>query len=46
MLAAIFFITDGDDWRLWLLLGMGPALLALAHGDEHRQLALDEGLPG
>jgi O-antigen ligase len=30
MLTAIFFITDGDDWRLWLLLGLGPALLAMA----------------
>jgi O-antigen ligase len=33
MLSAIFFITDGNDWRLWVLLGLGPALLALArHG--------------
>jgi O-antigen ligase len=31
MLSAIFFFTDGDDWRLWILLGLGPALLALAH---------------
>jgi O-antigen ligase len=30
MLAAIFFITAGDDWRLWILLGLGPALLTLA----------------
>jgi O-antigen ligase len=31
-LTAIFFITDGWDWRLWVLLGLGPALLALARG--------------
>jgi oligosaccharide repeat unit polymerase len=30
MLTAIFFFSDGDDWRLWILLGLGPALLALA----------------
>ncbi len=30
MLSAIFFITDGTDWRLWVLLGLGPALLSLA----------------
>lgn len=30
MLTAEFFISDGDDWRLWILLGMGPALLAIA----------------
>jgi O-antigen ligase len=30
MLTAIFFFTDGDDWRLWILFGLGPALLALA----------------
>jgi O-antigen ligase len=30
MLTAIFFFTDGDDWRLWILLGLGPALLTLA----------------
>lgn len=29
-LTAIFFITDGWDFRLWILLGLGPALLALA----------------
>ncbi|HEY2771423.1 MAG TPA: O-antigen ligase family protein [Solirubrobacteraceae bacterium] len=33
MLSAIFFITDNTDWRLWVLLGLGPALLSLArHG--------------
>jgi glycosyltransferase involved in cell wall biosynthesis/O-antigen ligase len=30
MLSAVFFISDGNDWRLWVLLGMGPALLTLA----------------
>ncbi len=31
-LTANFFITDGWDWRLWVLLGLGPALLGLARG--------------
>ena len=30
MLAALFFITDGNDVRLWVLLALGPVLLALA----------------
>ncbi|MHB8658211.1 MAG: O-antigen ligase family protein [Solirubrobacteraceae bacterium] len=30
MLTAIFFFSDGDDLRLWILFGLGPALLALA----------------
>ena len=30
MLVALFFISDGDDIRLWVLLAMGPALLTLA----------------
>jgi hypothetical protein len=30
MLSALFFITDPVDKRLWLLLALGPALLALA----------------
>jgi O-antigen ligase len=30
MLAAQFFISDGDDWRLWILLAFGPVLLSLA----------------
>ena len=30
MLVALFFISDGDDLRLWVLLAMGPALLTLA----------------
>ena len=30
MLAALFFITDGDDLRLWVLLALGPALFGIA----------------
>ncbi len=30
MLAAQFFISDGDDARLWILLGIGPVLLSIA----------------
>jgi O-antigen ligase len=30
MLSALFFISDGEDFRLWVLLGLGPALLSLA----------------
>jgi O-antigen ligase len=30
MLCAVFFISSGDDLRLWVLLGMGPALATLA----------------
>jgi O-antigen ligase len=30
MLVTQFFISDGDDWRLWILLGLGPVLLSLA----------------
>ena len=30
MLVALFFISDGDDLRLWVLLALGPALLTLA----------------
>jgi O-antigen ligase len=30
MLSAQFFISDGEDLRLWILLGLGPALLSLA----------------
>jgi O-antigen ligase len=29
-LVAAFFLTDGFDSRLWVLLGMGPALLGIA----------------
>jgi O-antigen ligase len=37
MLASIFFISDGQDWRVWILLGLGPAMLALAR--KHAALA-------
>jgi O-antigen ligase len=30
MLTAVFFISDGDDLRLWVLLGLGPVMLTLA----------------
>ncbi len=30
MLAAQFFISDGDDWRLWILLALGPVLLSIS----------------
>jgi O-antigen ligase len=30
MLATQMFISDGFDWRLWILLGLGPVLLSLA----------------
>jgi O-antigen ligase len=30
MLSAQFFISDGSDWRLWILLGLGPVLLSIA----------------
>jgi O-antigen ligase len=30
MLAAQFFISDGEDWRLWILLALGPVLLSIA----------------
>jgi O-antigen ligase len=36
MLCAVFFISDGGDVRLWVLLGMGPALLTMARRLEAR----------
>jgi O-antigen ligase len=30
MLSALFFISDGEDPRLWILLGLGPVMLSLA----------------
>jgi O-antigen ligase len=30
MLVALFFISDGDDTRLWVLLAIGPVLLSAA----------------
>lgn len=34
VVASSFFLSNGDDWRLWVLLGIGPALFgaAKAHG--------------
>jgi Lipid A core - O-antigen ligase and related enzymes len=40
MLATQFFISDGDDPRLWILLGLGPVLLALARHVKPRDAAL------
>jgi len=37
MLLAVFFITDYNDSRLWILLGLGPALLALARSPISRE---------
>jgi O-antigen ligase len=34
MLSALFFISDGEDWRLWILLGLGPVMLSLARSTE------------
>jgi O-antigen ligase len=31
MLTTQVFISDGFDWRLWILLGLGPVMLSLAH---------------
>ncbi|HME04097.1 MAG TPA: O-antigen ligase family protein [Solirubrobacteraceae bacterium] len=35
MLSAQFFISDGEDLRLWFLLGLGPALLSFANRAQH-----------
>jgi O-antigen ligase len=32
LLAACFFVSQTADYRLWLLLGLGPALLGIARG--------------
>jgi hypothetical protein len=34
VLAADFFISEEFSKQLWLLLGLGPALLAIAHATE------------
>ncbi len=39
MLAAQFFISDGNDWRLWVLFGLGPVLLSLARREQPRAAA-------
>jgi O-antigen ligase len=38
-LAASFFLTNATDLRIWLLFGLGPALLAIARREEREQLA-------
>jgi O-antigen ligase len=40
MLAAIFFISDGTDLRLWILFALGPVLLSLAN---HSSAAASHG---
>ena len=30
LLVALLLISDGDDLRLWVLLALGPVLLAIA----------------
>ncbi len=54
-LTANFFITNGFDWRLWILLGLNVALLALARrgssvlepavAPEQREVALELSHP-
>ena len=40
MLTALFFISNGDDLRLWVLLALGPVLLTLAkHAPPRRPVA-------
>ena len=34
MLAALFFITNGDDQRLWVLLALGPVMLGISRRTE------------
>jgi len=40
-LAASFFISNGSDWRVWILLGLGPALLGIASSPGAAQRAED-----
>jgi O-antigen ligase len=39
MLVSLAFVTDGDDLRLWMLLGLGPALLGIATAPTGRDAA-------
>ena len=39
MLSALFFISDAEDPRLWILLGLGPVLLSLARRSSRAELA-------
>jgi O-antigen ligase len=45
MLVALMFLTDGDDMRLWILLGLGPALLAMAGRPTERATGPVTGRP-
>jgi hypothetical protein len=38
-LAASFFISNGTDQRIWLLFGLGPAMLAAAGWSQMREQA-------
>jgi O-antigen ligase len=39
MLAASFFLTNGNNFELWILFALGPAMLTLAKGWAERPLA-------
>jgi hypothetical protein len=39
MLAASFFLTNGNNFQLWLLFALGPAMLTMAKGWHERPLA-------
>jgi O-antigen ligase len=39
MLAASFFLTNGNNFQLWLLFALGPAMLTMANGWHERPLA-------
>jgi hypothetical protein len=43
ILAADFFLSGQFSKQLWLLLGMGPALLAIAEGTREKASAEPEG---
>jgi len=47
MLSALFFISDGEDLRLWTLLGLGPVLLSLARRTKpaHETMTTEESRP-
>ena len=47
MLSALFFISDGEDLRLWILLGLGPVLLSLARRTKptHETMTAEESRP-
>jgi hypothetical protein len=43
ILTADFFASEQFSKQLWLLLGLGPALLAMAQGGAHQEERTDEG---